>query len=55
LAGIGPYDMDHVLLGEFGLWRGVGTGQGLTHYDFTDQNRVDYYTYYFNVVKKLGI
>ena len=55
LAGIGSFDMDHVLLGEFGIWRGVGTGQGLTHYDFTDQNRVDYYTHYFNVIKKLGL
>jgi hypothetical protein len=28
---------------------------GLTLYNFTDQNRVDYYTHYFNVINKLAL
>lgn len=53
--GRGPFDMDHVLLGEFGLWRGSGSDSGLTAYSFTDQNRVDYYAHYFNVINQLEI
>lgn len=51
----GSFDMNHVILGEFGLWRGVGTDSGLTLYNFTDQNRVDYYTHYFSVLTQLGL
>jgi hypothetical protein len=50
----GAFDLDHVLLGEFGMWRGSGTDSGLTAYTFTDQNRVDYYTHYFEALREVG-
>jgi hypothetical protein len=52
--GRGSFDMDHVILGEFGMWRGSGTDAGLTAYTFTDQNRVDYYTHYFEALREVG-
>ena len=51
----GSFDMDHLIIGEFGLWRGSGSDGGLTAYTFTDQNRVDYYTHYFKVIKELSL
>jgi hypothetical protein len=50
----GTFDMNHIIIGEFGIWRGTGTDAGLTLYNFTDQNRVDYYTNYFNAINQLG-
>ena len=51
----GPFTIDKVIVGEFGLWRGVGSDMGLTAYSFTDQNRIDYYTHYFNAIRQVGL
>jgi hypothetical protein len=51
----GSFSVDQLLLGEFGLWRGSGTDDGLTAYSFTDQNRIDYYTNYFAALREVGL
>ncbi len=54
IADIGSFDLNHVILGEFGIWRGSGSDMGLTNYTFADQNRVDYYASYFQAVNAVG-
>jgi len=54
VTNLGPFDINHVILGEFGIWLGTGSDQGLTNYTFTDQNRVDYYTNFFQAVNAVG-
>ena len=51
----GSFDINHLIIGEFGIWRGSGTTMGLTNYIFTDQNRVDYYTHCFNAIHQVGL
>jgi hypothetical protein len=55
VANRGSFDIDHIILGEFGIWRGEGSDMGLTAWSFTDMNRIDYYTHYFNVIKRLEL
>lgn len=50
----GSFSVDQVIMGEFGMWRGSGSGIGLTAYSFTDQNRIGYYTNYFAALREVG-
>ena len=51
----GDFSMQKIILGEFGIWRGTGSDQGLTNWTFTDQNRVDYYTNMFQAINNVGL
>jgi hypothetical protein len=55
INGRGSFSADQILMGEFGMWRGIGTDAGLTAWSFTDQNRIDYYTHYFAALREAGI
>lgn len=51
----GDFPIDHLILGEFGIWRGyVGTDMSGNSY-FTDQDRRNYYTYYLQAIQDAGI
>jgi hypothetical protein len=51
----GTFPIDHLYLGEFGIWRGyVGTDMSGDSY-YTDQDRKNYYTYYLQAIKDAGI
>jgi len=51
----GSFDMEHLIIGEFGIWRDTGSDAGLTNYVFTGDNRRDYYTNFFNAFNELGL
>lgn len=48
------YSLSQVILGEFGLWTGTGTDQGITA-TFTDAERAVYYQAVFDAAKADGI
>ncbi len=51
-AGFSP---SKVFVGEFGMWTGNMSDLGLTNYYFSDQDRINYYTYYFQALNQVGI
>lgn len=40
----GNFSADHIIRGEFAMWRGTGTDMGLTNWYFSDVNRMDCYS-----------
>jgi hypothetical protein len=49
----GSFAATEVIVGEFGLWLGTATDMGVTA-TFTNQNRIDYYTHYFEALEAVG-
>ncbi len=46
--------MDHVILGEFGIWLGSGSDVGVSH-TFTSQDRQNYYRAIISATREVGI
>lgn len=55
ISNRGSFSVDQISLGEFGIWRGTGSDSGLTNWYFSDVNRRDYYTYYFQAIEAVGL
>jgi hypothetical protein len=53
LASKGAFSNDAILIGEFGIWHGYSTEWGGA--TFTDQNVVDFYTNYFEVLANVDV
>jgi hypothetical protein len=51
----GTFSIDQLILGEWGMWRGTGSDAGLNNWYFSDANRRDFYTYYFQAIESVGL
>jgi len=49
------FSADQIFLGEFGCWRGLGSNEGLSNVNFTDQDRINIYSAAFNAAKAAGV
>lgn len=54
IDGRGAYDLDHIILGEFGIWHGYGSDVGATG-TFNDQQCADYYRACLDTCRDLGL
>jgi len=54
VSGRGSFDLDHVILGEFGIWSGYGSDLGIEA-TFTDEERRDYYQAVLDAARDAGI
>jgi hypothetical protein len=55
LPSKGSFDMNHIIVGEFGMWLGTHSGEGANNWLFTEQNQADYYTAYYQALGAVGI
>lgn len=55
VGGRGSFPVGNLILGEFGIWRGIGSDSGLVDALFTDEDRQNYYTYYFKALGDVGL
>ncbi|MFH1228794.1 MAG: hypothetical protein V1678_00015 [Candidatus Aenigmatarchaeota archaeon] len=51
----GNFTLDQIILSEFGIWRGIGAGNGLDNITFTDLDRQTYYKSVFDSAKNTNI
>lgn len=51
----GNFSINQIILGEFGMWWGNGTDMGLNNWNFSDSNRINYYTNIFQAIKEAGV
>jgi len=54
IDGRGSFSMDQLILGEFGIWRGTATGEGVTN-TYSDWERREYYRAVFDAARDVGI
>lgn len=52
---LGNFSPSEVILGEFGIWNGIGSDMGLTNVTFTDAERAVYYQAVFDAAAAAGI
>ena len=55
LANRRSFDLNQIIVGEFGMWLGTHTGEGANNWYFTEQNQADYYNAYYQALEAVGI